>query len=229
MLLIHGSRSCGAEMAPLAEALRPYTPTFSPNLIGHGGRPVPDRFSIRDFVDDIVACLDREGIERTFVTGYSYGGMLALRLARDYPQRVLGACALAAKYVFDAKTVEHWTYLASLERYDKPGNPRKAELERIHAPQDWTALSKAMSRHYVDLGRDPPLGDDDLKSIDPPVLVISSNRDHVVPWEESLALAKLIPHSEVAMFYGVAHPITAVPLQPVARIIAAWMEKVRTA
>jgi pimeloyl-ACP methyl ester carboxylesterase len=216
-------------MAPLAEALRPYTPTFSPNLLGHGGRPVPDRLSTRDLVDDLVAWLDREGIERTFVAGYSYGGMLALRLARDYPHRVLGVCALAAKHVFDAKTVEHWTYLASPERYEKPGNPRKAELQRIHAPQDWTALSKTMSRHYAELGREPPLSDGDLGSIVAPVLVISSNRDHVVPWEESLALAKLLRHSEIAMFYGVAHPLTAVPLHPVARIIGTWMEKVRSA
>ena len=29
------------------------------------------------------------------------------------------------------------------------------------------------------------------------------------------------------MFYGLGHPLTAVALHPVARIIATWMEKVR--
>ncbi len=73
MLLIHGSSSCGAEMAPLAAALRPYTSTTAPNLVGHGGRPVPESFSVEGFVSDIVAYVDREEIERTFVTGMFYG------------------------------------------------------------------------------------------------------------------------------------------------------------
>lgn len=74
-----------------------------------------------------------------------------------------------------------------------------------------------------------PLADADLRSIEAPVLVVSSNRDQIVPWEESLALAKLIPRSEVAMFYGAAHPLAVVPVLPVARVIAGWMEKVRKA
>lgn len=226
MILLHGSSSAGAEMAPLAEALRPYTETRSPNLLGHGGRPIPESFSVAEFVRDIVEYLDREAIERTFVTGYSSGGLLALYLARHYPQRVRGVCTLATKYVFDAKTVEHWTHLASPERYARPGNPRTPEMARIHAPQDWTRVPATNSRYYESLGRDPPLKDEDLRAIEAPVLVVSSNRDQIVPWEESVALAKLLPRSELAMFYGPAHPLAVVPVLPVARVIATWMEKV---
>jgi pimeloyl-ACP methyl ester carboxylesterase len=229
MLLIHGSSSCGAELAPLAEALRPFTSTHAPNLVGHGGRPIPERFSIGDFARDLVEYLDREGIERTFVTGYSSGGLVGLHLARHYPQRVLGVCAIATKYVFDAKTVAQWTYLASMERYNKPGDKRRPELERIHAPQDWSLVSKTNSRLYEDYGHEAPLSDADLQAIKAPVLLVSSNRDQIVPWDETLALAKLLAHSEVVMFYGPAHPIAVVPLAPVARAIATWMEKVRKA
>jgi pimeloyl-ACP methyl ester carboxylesterase len=116
-----------------------------------------------------------------------------------------------------------------MERYDKPGDKRRPELERIHAPQDWSLVSKTNSRLYQDYGREPPLSDADLQAIDAPVLLVSSNRDQIVPWDETLALAKLIPHTEVVMFYGPAHPIAVVPLDPVGRAIAAWMEKARHA
>ena len=50
-------------MRPLAEAFAQFTQTRAPNLIGHGGRPVPERFSIPEFAADVVECLDREGID----------------------------------------------------------------------------------------------------------------------------------------------------------------------
>lgn len=226
MILLHGSNSAGVEMAPLADALRPYMQTTSPNLIGHGGRPIPESLSVPDFARDVLEQLDRQGIERTFITGYSTGGIIGLYLARHYPERVQGVCALATKYVFDAKTVQHWTHIVHPDRLGKPGSPRKAVLERIQAPNDWTVLAMTNYRFYESLGRAPPLSDADMRAIEAPVLVVSSNRDQIVPWEESVALAKLIPRSELAMFYGPGHPLAAVPVLPVARVIATWTQKV---
>jgi len=91
MVLLHGSNASGARMRPLAEAFAQFTQPRAPNLIGHGGRPVPERFSIPEFAADVVEWLDREGIDRTFITGYSIGGYIALYLARHHPARVRGA------------------------------------------------------------------------------------------------------------------------------------------
>lgn len=226
MILLHGTNSSGAEMAPLAEALSPYFSTIAPNLVGHGGRPIPQDFSIQQFARDVVEELDRRRIDRTFFTGFSTGGYIALYLARHHPERVQGVCALATKYVFDAATVAHWTHLVHPDRLGRPGNPRTAQLERIHAPNDWRVLALANHRLCESLGRAPPLSDADMHAIQAPVLVVSSNRDQIVPWEESVALAKLLPRSELAMFYGPAHPLAVVPVLPVARVIATWMDKV---
>jgi 3-oxoadipate enol-lactonase len=56
---------------------------------GHGASPVPDGpYTIDDLADDVVALLDRLGIERAHIVGLSLGGMTAMRLAARNPERV---------------------------------------------------------------------------------------------------------------------------------------------
>ncbi|HSJ95897.1 MAG TPA: alpha/beta fold hydrolase [Myxococcota bacterium] len=226
IVILHGANGCGAEMEPLAAALRPFGEVRAPNLPGHGGRPLPPRMSIEDAADDVLASLGRDGVERAFFVGYSLGGYLALYLARRFPERVLGSCALATKFRFDPATVKHWTYLAQPERLRRPGNPRAAQLDRAHAPQDWTPITLANARLFEELGRAPPLTDADLEAIARPVLLVNSNRDRLVAWAETLDLGRRIPGARLVMFYGLAHPLARVPVHPVGRAIGAWMREV---
>lgn len=56
---------------------------------GHGRSPVPEGpYEIDDLVDDLVALMDRLGIECAHLVGLSLGGMTMLRLAARHPGRV---------------------------------------------------------------------------------------------------------------------------------------------
>lgn len=56
---------------------------------GHGASPVPaGPYSIDDLADDVVALLDRLGVERAHFVGLSLGGMTGMRLAARQPERV---------------------------------------------------------------------------------------------------------------------------------------------
>jgi 3-oxoadipate enol-lactonase len=56
---------------------------------GHGASPVPDGpYVIDDLADDLVALLDRLGVERAHLVGLSLGGMTAMRVAARNPDRV---------------------------------------------------------------------------------------------------------------------------------------------
>ncbi len=193
MVIIHGANSAAAEMAPFIDALRPYTSAVAQSLPGHGGRPLDRPMTVPAFAADIVAYMDREGIDRTILAGYSFGGAIALYIARHWPQRVSGVVALATK------------------------------SETIHAPNAWQDVARANAALFATLGESPPLSDADLAAIRVPVMIASSNVDQIVPWSESIALAKRIPGSHVAMFYGPAHPIRAAPLLAIARAIGEWM------
>jgi pimeloyl-ACP methyl ester carboxylesterase len=224
MVIIHGANSAAVEMGPFIEAVRPYAQAVAPSLPGHGGRALPERMTVADFAADVIAYMDREGIARDVITGYSFGGLVALYIARHYPQRVTAVVALATKHVFDDATIAHWTHLVQPERLARPGNPRTAELERIHAPNDWRDVARENAKMFASLRQDPPLTESDLRSITVPVMVVSSNLDQIVPWSETLALGKRIPGSHVAMFYGPAHPLRAAPLLAIARAIGGWMK-----
>ena len=228
MIFLHGANSAGAELAPFVEAMRPYAAVRTPELIGHGGRPIPERATLRELADDVVAWMDREGIERDVVGGYSFGGTVALCIARHHPQRVRGVVALAAKHVFDEKTIQHWKYLVTHDRLARmkfTWGTRTDELTRIHAPNPWQAVADFNARIFETLRGDPALGEADLRAIRAPVMIVSSNLDQIVPWEETMALAKLMADGHVAMFYGPSHPLRAIPLPAVARTIGEWLGK----
>ena len=226
MIFFHGANSAGAELAPLVEAMKPFAALRTPDLLGHGGRPIPQRIAMREIADDVVAWMDAQRIESDIVGGYSFGGTLALYLARHHPDRVRGVVALAAKHVYDAETLRHWTHLVTHERLARlkfPWGTRADELTRIHAPNTWQDVADLNARLFATLAAAPPLTESDLRAITLPVMIVSSNLDQIVPWGETLALGKLIPGSHIAMFYGPAHPLRAIPLPAIARTIDEWM------
>jgi pimeloyl-ACP methyl ester carboxylesterase len=224
MVIIHGANSAAAEMQPLIEALEPYTKAVAVTLPGHGGRPLDAPMTVPAFAKDVIAFMDREGIERDVLAGYSFGGALALYIARHYPERVTAVVALATKHVFDDATLAHWKHLVQPQRLGRPGNPRTAELEKIHAPNDWRDVARENETFFATLRENPPVSEADLRAITVPVMVVSTKEDQIVPWEETLALGRRIPGSHVAMFYGPAHPLRAAPLLAIARAVGEWLK-----
>jgi pimeloyl-ACP methyl ester carboxylesterase len=226
MIFLHGANSAGLELKPFVEAMKPYAAVRTPDWLGHGGRPIPEHITLRSLADDIVAWMDREGLEREVIGGYSLGGTLALVAARHHPGRFKGVVAMASKHLFDAATVERWKYLASPERVERirfPWGTRVEELTRLHAPNHWKDVLAANCRLFDHLGLEAPLSHDDLRAIQAPVIIVSSNLDQIVPWEETMALGRALAKPHIAMFHGAAHPLTSTPLGPIARTLDAWM------
>lgn len=226
LLLLHGANGTAATMQPLVDPLRARVtaPVLALDLLGHGGRPVPEHFSVEDFAADVIATMDRDGIAQAVLLGYSFGGYIALYLARHHPRRVAGVCTLATKLRFDANTVQHFVHLADPARLSRPGNPRAAQLAQDHHPQDWRRISENNRALFTALGAIPSLTDDDLRAITAPALVISGELDQLVTPQETLEIAGLIPRSEVATFRGFGHPLAAVPLDRVAWLVGEWLK-----
>lgn len=219
LVLIHGANGAAPEMRPLVKLLAPHYDVRTPNLLGHGGGPVPAALTIEALEDDLLAWLDAERIDRAFFLGYSLGGYVALRLARHRPSRVLGVAAIALKTVFDEAAVAHIAYLADPVRLSRPGNPRKGELERCHGADKWIAVVDAVRGLFESFRGAPPLTDDDLRSIAVPVLILSGDRDPVVPIAETRQHAQLLPNARLGIFPGQAHPLRVLPLLAIVRAL----------
>lgn len=105
LLLIHGLGSSGDDWAfqipPLAQCHR----LIVPDLSGCGRSPAHSDASISGWAQELLEWLERRGIERTAVVGYSMGGAVALEMALQAPSRVE---RLATINSLPSYRVDHW-------------------------------------------------------------------------------------------------------------------------
>ena len=87
VLALHGVTGHGARFAPLADAV-PDLRWISVDLRGHGRSPWSPPWTFEQHVADVVGVLDRMEVDDVAVVGHSYGGAIAVHLARALPDRV---------------------------------------------------------------------------------------------------------------------------------------------
>ncbi|BAS28265.1 2-succinyl-6-hydroxy-2,4-cyclohexadiene-1-carboxylate synthase [Limnochorda pilosa] len=95
LLLLHGFTGRATVWRPLLPELAAGREVIAPDLLGHGASrvvdpraPAAERHRIERQAADLLAVLDRLGVDRADVLGYSMGGRLALYLAVAHPERV---------------------------------------------------------------------------------------------------------------------------------------------
>jgi pimeloyl-ACP methyl ester carboxylesterase len=81
---------------------------LAPDLRGSGDEPYPE--GEYSHVDDLVALLDREGVDRVAVVGASNGGRVAIDLALAHPDRI-------AALVLAAPGLGGWAWSDEVEAY----------------------------------------------------------------------------------------------------------------
>ncbi len=89
-LLLHGKNFYGSYWAgPIAALAGAGFRVVVPDQIGFGKSSKPDiHYSFDLLARNTARLLDHLGIEKAAVVGHSMGGMLAVRLARNYPDRI---------------------------------------------------------------------------------------------------------------------------------------------
>ncbi len=223
VIVLHGALGAAASMRPLVGALQPHADVRALDMLGHAGRPVPRRLSVKDLAEDAIAQAGEQSDSPAFIFGYSAGACVALYLARYFARHFAGVCTLAAKYVFDRRTIAHWTYLTDPERLKRPELKRAPVLADLHRPQDWVAVALANRRMFQEWERRPPLTPDELRGISLPALMFCSDDDQLVSADEARALGALVPKSRVVFFRGQSHPLDVVPVAAIAKAIADWI------
>lgn len=91
LVLLHGFTGSGATWSGLVEAFAADYRLVRIDLLGHGRSASPPdlgRYSLEHSVEDLRAILDRLGLERVDLLGYSLGGRVALNFAVTAPERV---------------------------------------------------------------------------------------------------------------------------------------------
>jgi pimeloyl-ACP methyl ester carboxylesterase len=101
-------------------------------------------------------------------------------------------------------------------------------MERAHGPGNWEKVALNTCELFHRLGQRPPLDEADLERINVPALIVSGDRDPLVPAAEARRLAELLPFARLALFPGPAHPLKQVPLDQVARAFRSFIAEVES-
>src|SRR5438309_8766575 len=95
VVLLHGQPGSGADWARASSLLASTNTVVVPDRPGYG-RTGGRALGFRANAAAVVALLDRLGLERAAMVGYSWAGGVALALAEDHADRVSGLALVAS-------------------------------------------------------------------------------------------------------------------------------------
>jgi pimeloyl-ACP methyl ester carboxylesterase len=234
LLLLHGALGSGEQMLRLAGAFRGERTVLAPDFPGHGrgaaqgdggnGAGAPVGFSIGGFAQDVLALLDRNGIDRADIFGYSMGGYIALYLARHHPGRVGRIITLGTKFAWDARVAER-----EASRLDPAAIEAKvpgfaAQLRERHG-DGWERVVRSTAKMMLELGAAPELTEADFRSIPHRALVAVGDRDAMVSIDETIGTARSLPAGECLVVPGTPHPFEQVDQELLAFHIRQFFSK----
>lgn len=201
------------QMARLSRTLR----VVRYDCRGHGASEAPlEAYTIEQLGRDLLGLLDALQIERAHLCGLSLGGMVALWLAANAPERV--ARAVLADTAAHIGTAESWTTRIALVSAGGMGAIGEMVLARF--------LSAPFRRHHPEvalqiremieatnpqgyIGACAALRDADLRATLPairvPSLIIVGEEDEATPPAQAQELRRAISESELMMLREAAH------------------------
>jgi 3-oxoadipate enol-lactonase len=214
------SNSLGADLAMWEPQLPALTERFRVvryDTRGHGRSPVPDGDStIDDLADDVVALLDRLGVEQAHVVGLSIGGMAALRLAVRDPGRVTTLAVLCSSAC--TGNAPTWRDRAATVRARGTVAIADAVISRWFTPGFAAANPELIARLRATFAAHPAEGyasccaaiadmdqRGDLAGITAPTLVVSGAEDPALPPEHQRVIADGIPGARLLTVSPAAH------------------------
>jgi 3-oxoadipate enol-lactonase len=220
VLLLGGSLGTTLEMwDPQAQALQDRFRIVRFDHRGHGRSPVPDGpYEIADLGRDVVALLERLGIDRAFYCGLSIGGMVGQWLAINAPERIERLILICtAAYLPDAASA-YGERAAAVRAAGTPEVVADAVIARWFTTSWAAANPETVARHRAMIAGTPAEGyagcceaittldeRDGLGSITAPTLVISGAQDPALPAEHGRAIAEAVPGARFELLDPGAH------------------------
>jgi pimeloyl-ACP methyl ester carboxylesterase len=234
VVLMHGISLCAGHWAGIMGPLGPLR-CIALDMPGHGRSDAVDFRGVdlrRWHTEMLRGCLDRLGLDSAHFIGHSYGAMFALWLALESPERVRSIVGIGAPSVsFGARPDITFRTLArpligplslslpsplfAFRRVLAMSLGRRAidnaPEELIRATYLGTrragfarTVSSYLRQQFLE---GCVFGDDELKRVEPPVLMVWGNEDHrFQPIAEGRAKTALMPHARFELVQGGHEP-----------------------
>jgi lipase len=245
VLLLHAGASSSIQWERLAAALAPRRRALAPDLYGHGATPCPPDMTPETLLERQVAVLravldlaDRPAA----VIGHSYGAVLALRLALDFPAAV-GSLLLVEPVAFSLLPADDPS-LAPVHAIEAacaadvlagdPAGATRRFLDFWSDPDLWDFLPEpdqaaiiagARERHFIGgpavFGA--PFTAADLASLTCPIALVTGDDGPAAPRTVAARLADLLPHAARHTIEGAGHMLPLTHHRAFMRLVDAFL------
>ena len=187
LLLLHGNGEDGTYFVHQVEEFSRDFTVYAIDTRGHGHSPRGGApFTISQFADDLLAFMDRQGLPRADILGFSDGGNIALIFALRHPDRVRRLILNGAN--LDPKGVKPLVQLPIVLGY------HFASLSK-------SPKAKARAELLGLMVNEPHIDPAELGKLSMPVLVIAGTRD-MIRENHTRLIANRIPNARLVLIPG---------------------------
>lgn len=199
---------------------KPYTPFFHQYTVYMFSRKndMPAGYSIRDMADDQTEAMDLLGIKKACIMGVSQGGMIALYLAIDHPEKVEKlVLAVTAPRVNDTMRdcVKKWIDFAErgkhkelmIDTAEKSYSPDYLKKYRkLYPILGVVGKPSSYDRFLINANAILEFNVfNELNRISCPTLIVGGEIDKTVGVQASYEMEEQIPGSELYVYPGLGH------------------------
>ncbi|MDE3132836.1 MAG: 3-oxoadipate enol-lactonase [Acidobacteriota bacterium] len=199
---------------------------------GHGASPIPPGpYAMSDLGEDVIALLDRLGVERASYVGLSIGGMAGIWLGANAPERLDRLVLMCTSA--HAPPASRWRErVAAVRAAGTTASIADAVVARWFTPSWSLAHPDAVAAHRAMIaGTDPDgycgcceaIAEMDLRDALPripvPTLVLGGADDLALPPEHQRLIAAAIPGARLELIADAAHIASAEQPATVNRLI----------
>ncbi len=226
LVLIHGAGGTHLNWPPQIRRLKGVA-VYAPDLPGHGRSGGVGRQTIAGYAGDIRDLLDTLSLERVVLGGHSMGGAIALQLALDAPERIIGLVLISTGARLRVSPVllegaqhnieqvitfvtEYGYGAAVSERIKQMGVQSLREMVPTTLLGDYRACDSFSVR-------------DRLGEITAPALVIGSLADRMVPEKLVRELADGLPDADLHWLRQGGHMLPVEQPEAVSELILRWL------
>lgn len=193
---------------------------ITPDLRGHGQSPVPTGvYEMELEARDVLALLDSLSIDKAVIMGHSMGGYVALATWKIAPERFLGLGLINTQAGADSEEARQNRYKTA-DRVSEEGSKVVAEamLPKMFAPtlpgddslieQVRTLILATKPDGIIGTLKGMAVRPDStatLPNITVPVLILTGDKDQLIPPQRSEAMAGAIPTATLATVENAGH------------------------
>ena len=203
---------------PWAPTLARHRPVVRFDMRGHAGtrKSLGDPFDLADLASDIARILDALNIEKTHLVGASAGGIVSLRFAHDFPDRLLSLTLVAStpklaqmganmdaapwRGILEQQGTRAWLLADTDKRF---GSDTPDEVVQWYADEGAkTTAAEVIALQRCLLAADlTPL----LSGISTPTLILAASHDDITPVEIQRLMVEQMPNASLELYDGVGH------------------------